>query len=176
MQVEKLAEGLWWWTGQLASGEEVGSVYYEQGDRVYLFDPIVPPEDADVFLKALDRDMSRFDGRGEVLLTSARHRRDADLLTERYRDVRIVDTPAASTISTIPASAGEVMYVLSSHASLIVGDAIVGSERGLAFGDGRASGILRTLLDIPIERVLVSHGPPVRADGAEALYALLARG
>ena len=42
---------------------EVGSVYYEADDAVVLIDPIVPSEDRERFLDALDRDVERANGR-----------------------------------------------------------------------------------------------------------------
>lgn len=172
MKVAELAEGLWWWTGRLASGQEVGSVYSEEGDRVFLLDPIVPPEDAARFLDALDRDLTRFGGRGEILLTSPRHRRDADVLAARYPGVAIADAPSARSIAAFPAGGDEVMYLLRTHAALFVGDALVGTPSGLTLRAGATLEFLAPLLDLHVERVLVSHGPPLLSGGADAVRGL----
>jgi hypothetical protein len=95
------------------------------------------------------------------------------LLTERYPGVRIADTPTATTITTIPAGAAEVMYLLTRQASLVVGDVIVGAGGGLELGTTPSAHDLRPLLALRIERVLVSHGAPVTANGADALRALI---
>ena len=90
MEVEQLVPGLWRWTGRhedLGPGElerEVGCVYYESADGVCLIDPLVPPEEPDRFLAALDRDVARIGGPVHVLLTLARHARSADALVARY--------------------------------------------------------------------------------------------
>ena len=85
--------------------------------------------------------------------------------------------------------AAEVVYWLPEQHALAVGDVLLGAgakprptddplrlcpERWLGKGahdDLRAS--LRPLLDLPVERVLVSHGRPLLSDGREALAAVL---
>ena len=82
------------------------------------------------------------------------------------------------------------MYWLPEHKALAVGDVLLGAgakpratdeplrlcpERWLGkatHGDLRES--LRPLLDLPVERVLVSHGEPVLSGGKRALGELLA--
>jgi len=81
---------------------------------------------------------------------------------------------------------GEVVYWLPSERALVVGDVLLGAgawpratddplrlcpARWVApatLDDLRAS--LRPLLDLPVERILVSHGSPVWADGAARLH------
>ena len=76
--------------------------------------------------------------------------------------------------------ADEVIYWLPDQAALVTGDVILGDRDGglrvcpdswLPDGtDAREfRGALRALLDLPIERVIVSHGEPVLRDGREAL-------
>ena len=76
--------------------------------------------------------------------------------------------------------AQEVMYWLPDQATLVTGDVILGTHDGglrvcpdswLPDETDRREfrGALRTLLDLPIERVIVSHGEPVLRDGREAL-------
>jgi glyoxylase-like metal-dependent hydrolase (beta-lactamase superfamily II) len=85
--------------------------------------------------------------------------------------------------------AAEVVYWLPEQRALAVGDVLLGAgakprptddplrlcpERWLGKGthdDLRAS--LGPLLDLPVERVLVSHGRPLLSDGREALAAVL---
>ncbi|HEY6069647.1 MAG TPA: hypothetical protein VIU81_13230 [Gaiellaceae bacterium] len=87
------------------------------------------------------------------------------------------------------ARSAEVTYWLPGQGALAVGDVLLGAgakpratrealrlcpERWLGsktHEDLRAS--LRPLLDLPVERVLVSHGEPVLEGGAPALAALL---
>ena len=78
------------------------------------------------------------------------------------------------------ARTAEVVYWLPDQGALAVGDVLLGSplrvcpERWLGkqtHDDLRAS--LRPVLELPVERVLVSHGDPVLRDGHAALAAVL---
>ena len=78
------------------------------------------------------------------------------------------------------ARTAEVVYWLPEQGALAVGDVLLGSplrvcpERWLGkqtHDDLRAS--LRPVLELPVERVLVSHGEPVLRDGHAALAAVL---
>ena len=64
------------------------------------------------------------------------------------------------------------------------GDVLLGTEGGVRLcpsswlGRGRLSDLaaeLRPLLELPVERVLTSHGPPVTSGGAAALARALER-
>jgi glyoxylase-like metal-dependent hydrolase (beta-lactamase superfamily II) len=79
------------------------------------------------------------------------------------------------------ARAAEVVYWLPEQRALVVGDVLLGSplrlcpERWLGkqtHDDLRTA--LQPLLELPVERVLVSHGEPVLSGGAQALAAVLA--
>ena len=74
----------------------------------------------------------------------------------------------------------EVVYWLPEQGAVAVGDVLLGSPLRLCpaswlgkqtHDDLRAS--LRPLLELPVERVLVSHGEPVLRDGHAALAAVL---
>jgi glyoxylase-like metal-dependent hydrolase (beta-lactamase superfamily II) len=82
------------------------------------------------------------------------------------------------------ARAAEVVFWIPSHRSLVPGDVILGAEEGglrlcpaswlpekTSLDQLRES--LRPLLELPVERVLVSHGEPVLAGGRDALAAAL---
>ena len=82
------------------------------------------------------------------------------------------------------ARASEVVYWLPQHGTLVPGDVILGSKGGglglcprswLPSSTTREdlAESLRPLLDLPVERVLVSHGEPVLEDGRAALAAAL---
>lgn len=77
----------------------------------------------------------------------------------------------------------EVVFWLPAHRSLATGDVILGSDTGglrLCPVSWLPSGIdhtrlrdsLQPLLELPVERVLVSHGEPVLSDGHAALARL----
>jgi glyoxylase-like metal-dependent hydrolase (beta-lactamase superfamily II) len=85
--------------------------------------------------------------------------------------------------------AAEVLYWLPEQRALAVGDILLGAgakprptdqplrlcpERWLGKGThADLRGALRPLLELPVERVLVSHGAPVLTDGRAALEAVL---
>jgi glyoxylase-like metal-dependent hydrolase (beta-lactamase superfamily II) len=82
------------------------------------------------------------------------------------------------------ARAAEVVYWLPEHRSLVPGDVLLGADGGglrmcpaswlpEKVDHAKLAESLRPLLDLPVERVLVSHGEPVLADGREALAAAL---
>jgi glyoxylase-like metal-dependent hydrolase (beta-lactamase superfamily II) len=113
----------------------------------------------------------------------------------RNRGIRVTDAfragddlPGGIKALQTPRAA-EVVYWLPEQRALAVGDVLLGAgakpratddplrlcpERWLGkatHADLRAS--LRPLLDLPVERVLVSHGKPVLRDARTALEALL---
>ncbi|HEU5362151.1 MAG TPA: hypothetical protein VFU56_02360 [Gaiellaceae bacterium] len=82
------------------------------------------------------------------------------------------------------ARANEVVYHLPAQRTVVVGDVILGAEEGglrlcpagwlpARIGHDELRASLRPLLELDVERVLVSHGEPVLADGSAALAALL---
>ncbi len=79
----------------------------------------------------------------------------------------------------------EVVYWIPRHRALVPGDVLLGDGAGgvrmcpeswLPGSKGHAelAASLRPLLDLPVERVLLSHGEPVLANGRAALAAALA--
>jgi hypothetical protein len=84
MEVEKLADGLWRWTGELDDRTVAECLYLETPHGVVLFDPVVPPEDRERFLDALDRDIDRTGGEVVICLTHERKRERALPLADRY--------------------------------------------------------------------------------------------
>ena len=80
--------------------------------------------------------------------------------------------------------AAEVVFWIDEHRALVAGDVLLGDgEGGLrmcpeswlpdSVDHPKLAESLRPLLDLPVERVLVSHGEPVLADGRAALAAAL---
>ncbi|MER3408603.1 MAG: hypothetical protein C4306_00510 [Thermoleophilia bacterium] len=206
MRVGEIAPGLWRWTGHHPEWKrEVGCAYVETRDGVCLIDPLVPPEDEERFLAALDRDVERAGGEVNVLLTIYWHGRSARRLVARYGArlwahaparapvERRVGPPSAlfrpgdplpGRIGAFPVRGSEVAFWLPAHRALVFGDAVLGAEDGglrlcpeswhpRGGGHARVRENLRPLLDLPVERVLVSHGEPVLHGGRRALEQLL---
>jgi hypothetical protein len=165
---------------------DVGSVLYELAAVVTLIDPLLPLEGRERFLEWLD---ARVAGRAVSILTTIRwHRRDRELLAARYRvnSARAWNAVPAGVVPRPLRGAGETLYWLADAATLVAGDRLIGDGRGgLAvcpeswLADVRVDrrGLaqqMRGLLELPVERVLVSHGEPVLHDGRAALARALA--
>ena len=124
-------------------------------------------------------------GQWFALTTIGFHRRDRDLVAERYSaDTSRARAALPEGIEAIPLrGAGEVQFWLPRERTLVPGDRVLGGGEGglrmcpqswlnyLSSTVNRTdlAELLRPLLDLPIERVLVSHGQPVLAGGRAAL-------
>jgi hypothetical protein len=167
--------------------EHVGSVLYELSDSVVLIDPLLPREDRAGFLRWLDE---RIGARPVGILTTIRwHRRDRDELAERYEPNTAPRAWNAVPPGVVPKplrGAGETMYWLLAAAALVPGDRLIGAPggnlqvapqswlEGVHVNRPGLVGLLRPLVELPIERVLVSHGEPVLHDGRAALVRAIA--
>ena len=159
----------------------VGSVLYELPDAVALIDPLLPADGREPFLRWLDR---RIDGRAVSILTTIRwHRRDRAELAARYRST------TSRAWNAIPAGirplplrgAGETPFWLPAVATLVCGDRLIGAPGGglrlcpeswlreERVDRAGLAELLWPLIELPIERVLVSHGAPVLHDGRAAV-------
>ncbi len=196
MRVREVAAGLWWWTGLHHAWtpgdggpegweQEVGCVYYEGPDAICLFDPLVPMEDRDRFFEALDRDVAAARLPVRLLLTVADHTRSVATLAERYGAEPPVVPPARPAlpagVEIAAEPAGELVFWIPAHRTLVAGDVLLGRDRGLWVPEpwledayDSAVAALRPLLELPVERVLVTHGEPVLQDGLTALATALA--
>jgi hypothetical protein len=118
-----------------------------------------------------------------ILTTIHWHRRDRAELAERYRanSTRAWNAVPAGVKARPLRGAGETLFWLPAPAALVAGDRLIVREgEGLRLcpqswlqdvhvnRPGLAD-LLSPLLELPIERVLVSHGEPVRHDGRAAL-------
>ena len=195
MQPVELASGLWRWSaphpdwkpnavaGSSADWpQEVGCALVETDDTAVFIDAIATGDET-AFWSWADR---RCAGRRVLALTTiAFHRRSRDELVERYgAAISRAKRNLPPGVEPIPIHrAGETVFWLPEHRTLVTGDRIVGAERGglricpdswLAYLPSRILAadlreLLRPLLELPIERVLVSHGAPVLAEGHRAL-------
>jgi glyoxylase-like metal-dependent hydrolase (beta-lactamase superfamily II) len=194
--LEAIAPGLRRWTAWHEEWEEnVASVAVDTADGLVLIDPIDPPAD----VHAPDHVLVTvfWHGRQTKELGAKRvwaSTRSAEPLRKRGVEVtdpfRAGDELPGAIHSFQTARVAEVVYWLPEQRAVVVGDVLLGAgakprptddplrlcpERWLGkatHDDLRES--LRPLLDLPVERVLVSHGRPVVDDGKRALLRLLA--
>jgi hypothetical protein len=161
--------------------EMVGCVLYDQPDVVTLIDPLLPSQGREGFLRWLD---GRVAARPVSILTTIHwHRRDREQLAERYRrnTTRAWNAIPPGVKPRPLRGAGETLFWLPAVSTLVAGDRLVVAPGvGLRLcpqswledvhvnRPGLAE-ILGPLLELPIERVLVSHGEPVLHDGRAAL-------
>jgi hypothetical protein len=188
--VQQIGDRLWRWTARHPDWQEdaepespadwppdVGCVAYDLGDTVALIDPLVTNG-----WQAVDEIVA---GRPVAVLTTIGwHRRSSSEAVTRYS---ASTTPPAGVDALEFADAGETMFWLPAARALVPGDRILGGGRALRLCPESwlrylPSGIgldalreqLRPLLELPVSRVLVSHGEPVLADGRAALAEALA--
>jgi hypothetical protein len=195
MEALRLAEGLWRWTAVHPSWEhwpnhereppEVGCVYFEANDATVLVDPLVPAGQEEDFFRHLDADVERRPLPVVILLTAEWHRRSADELAERY-GARIGGALPVG-VEEIPiegADERQVAYFIRPHAALVVaeifgvdmdGELYVGRSPALE-RPGELEASLDRLMELPVERLLVSHGEPVLENARAQIAEALARG
>ena len=178
--MQELAPGLRYWTAphpawQPGRGwdEDVLCVYYEAPDALVLIDPLVPRGDEAAFWRALESDRPV-----RVLLTAPWHRRDADAIAERC-GATVARHPLPGGVEEFaagPPDDDQVAFFIRPHRTLVVAEFFTGTEAGLTMAPSPAdpepaalAARLRDLLELPIERVLVSHGPPVLRAGRAAI-------
>ena len=194
MEAVRIAEGLWRWTAVHPNWEnwpdherearEVGCVYYEGPDATVLVDPLVPAGEEDDFFRHLDADVERRGLPVVILLTADWHRRSSAELALRY-DAR-VGGALPGGVEEIPiegADERQVAYFVRPHAALVVceifgvdvdGELYVGRSPALKRPEELEASLDR-IMELPVERLLVSHGEPVLADARARMAEALAR-
>lgn len=114
------------------------------------------------------------------------HERTLDRVTVRVTNAFVVGDELPGGIRAFDANRrDEVVYWIPEHRTLVTGDVLLGDRdggvrlcpdswlpNGVTPAAFRAS--LRPLLELPVERVLVSHGEPVLENGRDALARALA--
>jgi glyoxylase-like metal-dependent hydrolase (beta-lactamase superfamily II) len=190
MSVEQVAPGLSSWVAYHQEWKEgVRSYALATDDGLVLIDPLEPPRQ----LRRRRPD--------HVLLTTFWHARSTrDLRPKRVwaparsvrplqrRGIEVSDPfrPPADLprgLRALPAGRpGEAVYWLPEQRALVAGDVLLGGPLRICpdgwVGKGGQAAVraaLEPLLELPIERVLVSHGQPVLARGRAALRRALAQ-
>lgn len=195
MDATELAPGLWRWTaphpdwrpGATAGSssdwpQEVGCALL-QSDAAAVFIDALPSAEESEFWRWADACCEQRDV--HVLTTIEFHRRARDMLVERYGarvSKRSAELPSGVVAFPLR-GAGETVFWLPEQRTLVPGDRIIGAAGGglricpqswldylprkLTVAELRE--LLLPLLELPIERVLVSHGEPALSDGHSAL-------
>ena len=192
----EIAPGLRRWTAWHEEWEQdVGSLAVETSDGLVFVDPLDPPAELGtpehVLVTVFWHGRGTAGVGGKRVWGSTRSARPLESrgisVTDRFRagddlpgGIQAIQTPRVT----------EVLFWLPDQRAIAVGDVLLGAgakpgatseplrlcpERWLGkatHDDLRAS--LRPLLDLPVERVLVSHGEPILTDGQRALAAVLA--
>jgi glyoxylase-like metal-dependent hydrolase (beta-lactamase superfamily II) len=194
VELREIAPGLHRWTAPHPEwqpgddwGREVGCVSAETRDALVLVDPLVPDDG----WEALDEVVARRGLPVDVLLTVAWHARSSEAVRERYPAWRGEGLPEGVDVRQIGTPAfAEGLVWLRGHRTLVSGDVLLGDGRGgvrlapASWFEGneearrwyeeRARDEIGALLQLPIERILVSHGEPVESGGRDVLAAALA--
>lgn len=107
----------------------------------------------------------------------------AGALRERVTDPFREDDALPGGVQAFDVGRGdEMVFWLPAHRTLVVGDVVLGAEGGglrlcpeswLPAGHAALKAALRPLLELPVERVLVSHGEPVLQSGQAELERVL---
>jgi glyoxylase-like metal-dependent hydrolase (beta-lactamase superfamily II) len=189
VELRDLAPGLWiWrldhpdWTPGHGWEAAVTSVCVESGGEVALLDPLAPPDDADEFWERLDARPPTV-----VAILKPDHIRDVDRFVQRYGarafgprvffrdDIPETELEPIYRGKTLPGGLepvddgrdqNESPLYLPEQRTLVFADGLTAPEGELLvwaahWYERRTLPALRELLDLPFERVIVSHGEPV---------------
>jgi glyoxylase-like metal-dependent hydrolase (beta-lactamase superfamily II) len=195
-RLEAVAPGLRRWAAWHAEWrQEVGSVAADTPDGLVLIDPIEPPPEVRSPAHVLLTVFWHARNAGELGATHVwapargvrRLKNRGVVVTDPFEK----DPELPGKIEAIPtAREGEVVYWLPQQRAVVVGDVLLGAGAKphatseplrlcpVGWLDGKTHKqlvkSLLPLLDLPLERILVSHGDPVLQGGKEALAALIA--
>jgi glyoxylase-like metal-dependent hydrolase (beta-lactamase superfamily II) len=191
--VREVQTGVWHWEAPHpdwkpeAEWDQVVSSYaIDDGDGLLLFDPLAPPSEIDE--PAADRETA-------IVLTCPWHARDGQSLAERLGAPLYVPPPDEGDPNPVQGhvfAAGDRLPVgveafpgmepndlvlwVESRRALVAGDTLIDRGQGLVFpADWANKGVppeqilesLRPLLELPVELVLPTHGPPTHRAALE---------
>jgi glyoxylase-like metal-dependent hydrolase (beta-lactamase superfamily II) len=166
--MRELRPGLWHWTADHPAWtpkddwpQAVSCYAVESGDGLVLVDPLAPPEE--------------LAGRAiAVVVTSCPwHRRDSERIGapvyEAGSDYGPGDTLPGGIVAHAALEPNDLVLWLPAHRALVLGDTLIDRGNGLEIPvtwtpvdvsrDERAA-TLSALLELPVELVLPTHGPP----------------
>jgi glyoxylase-like metal-dependent hydrolase (beta-lactamase superfamily II) len=187
--VREVRSGVWHWEARHPEwnerqwwGPEVSSYAIDDGARLVLFDPLLPPAEIDEL--AEERDTA-------IVLTCPWHRRDAEALATRYGAPLYVPPPDAGDPSPVDGTVfregdrlpvgveafpgmepNDLVLWVESHGALVAGDTLQDRGDGLQFLGELTNNVpagldtkqilqaMQPLLALPVEIVLLTHGAP----------------
>jgi glyoxylase-like metal-dependent hydrolase (beta-lactamase superfamily II) len=188
-ELRDVSPGLWiWrlphpdWTPDADWDPPVTSTCVESGGEVVLIDPLAPPDDAAAIWERLDARPPTV-----VVVLKPDHVRDVDHFVERYaarafgpylfwrHDIPQTELEGIQPGDELPGGLlalydgrgrAETPVWLPEQRTLVFADALTAPEGELRvwatpWHEQRTLPALRDLLDLPFERVIVSHGEPV---------------
>lgn len=179
------------WTPNPEWPEQVGFVTWDSSDAFVFIDPLVRDDLDPRAWEPFDADVSKSPS-AVVLLTAPWHERSVRAVAARYEASvwihprgrnRVAGLPELTELPNgvecfVPAGVdeGQVAFHLVPERTLVVAEFFLGTDHGLvvAPSPGTQDSLafatsLDRLRDLSIERVLVSHGPPVLSGGGEAI-------
>jgi len=188
-ELHDVAPGLWLWRLEYPDwrprsdwGPQVASTCVTSGGEVVLLDPLAPPEDATEIWERLDASPPT-----AVVVLKPDHVRDVDLFVRRYgarafgpylfwrHNIPETELEGIQPGSELPGGLvalydgrgrGETPLWLPEQRALVFADALTAPHGELLvwatpWHEQRTLPALRELLELPFERVIVSHGEPV---------------
>jgi glyoxylase-like metal-dependent hydrolase (beta-lactamase superfamily II) len=201
MELRELQPGLWRWQAFHPEWrEQVGSVAYEGAGELVLFDPLLPSDDAiddlvgrvgkpvailvTVFWHTRSADVLAR-RHGARVLAPSRGRAAVARRAPTTEAFRPGESLPGGVQAFATARGTEVVYWIPDRRALVPGDVLLGSDDGgirlcpqswLPESTRLPALVesLRPLLELPIARVLLSHGEPVLRNGRAALERALA--
>ena len=202
MRLDELRPGLRRWTTHHPEWrQDVGSVAYEGPDELVLIDPLLVADDALDSLVARvakpvsvlvtifwhTRSAAAIAGRhGARVLGPSGGKAAVRRRAPTMEAFRPGDPLPGGVEAVATARSSEVVYWIPAHRAVVPGDALLGADDGGVrlcprgwLPESTTVEQLRTsllpLLELPVTRVLVSHGEPVLRNGRAALEQALAR-
>jgi hypothetical protein len=194
-RMQAIAPGLRRWTAWHDHWEEdVGALALETGDGLVLFDPIEPPPDlrepGHVLLTVYWHGRSTGTLAAKRVWASTRSNRPLENRGISVTDpFRAGDALPGGVQAFQTARSAEVVFWLPDQRAVVVGDVLLGAGAKPGATDdplrlcperwlGKATHedlreTLRPLLDLPVERVVVSHGAPILEEAHAVLEGVL---
>jgi glyoxylase-like metal-dependent hydrolase (beta-lactamase superfamily II) len=176
--------------------EQVCSVLYSTPDALLLIDPLIRSDLDKSAWEWLDGIVASTSSPVVVLLTAPWHERSTREVADRYA-AEVWAHPSArerlsglANLDAIPegieivtlggVDEGQVAFLIEAERTLVVAEFFLGTATGLRILPSAATvdmaafvQSLRELEELPIERVLVAHGPSVLAGGRSAIKVAL---